>query len=128
MRLVVVESPWAAADVKTEAKHLRYAIAAMRDSLARREAPMASHVLYAASGILDDQIPKERAEGIAAGLAWSAKADLIAAYIDLGISPGMKVAIERAEQEGIPVEYRSVPIWTEVGPTRLSEVSRRRGP
>ncbi len=113
MRLVIVESPWAARDVQSKAKHLRYAIAAMRDSLGRLEAPLASHVLYAASGVLDDRVAKERAEGIAAGFAWRAKAELVAAYIDLGISPGMRHAIDDAERAGIPVEYRNVPIWTE---------------
>lgn len=66
MRLVIVESPFAG-DLP---KNIAYARAAVRDSLARGEAPIASHLLYTQPGILDDDIPAERQWGIDAGLAW----------------------------------------------------------
>lgn len=46
--------------------------------------------------------------GIEAGLAIGAFASKTVVYIDRGISPGMQYGIDRAEQEGRPVEYRSL--------------------
>lgn len=88
--------------------NVAYAKACMLDSLHRGEAPYASHLLLAQPGILNDTVPAERALGIAAGLAWGAKADLTAVYTDRGISGGMKLGIERAIAEGRPVVCRSL--------------------
>lgn len=105
--LVIIESPYAG-DVD---RNLAYARAAMADSLRRGEAPFASHLLYTQPGILDDTIPDERQRGIDAGLAWGLVADLTAVYVDLGITSGMTLGIERARRDGRPVEERSLPGW-----------------
>jgi hypothetical protein len=55
---VIVESPYAGDIVR----NITYARRAVRDSVLRGEAPIASHLLFPA-GILDDDIPKERALG-----------------------------------------------------------------
>ncbi|MDO8558168.1 MAG: hypothetical protein Q7S09_03190 [bacterium] len=103
MKRVVVESPYAG-DVEL---NVAYARACMRDSLLRRrEAPLASHLLYTQSGVLDDTIPEERALGIEAGLTWGNLAEASVVYTDLGISGGMQQGIERAEKEKRPVERR----------------------
>ncbi|AXE32748.1 hypothetical protein DK842_17935 [Chromobacterium phragmitis] len=107
MRLVIVESPYAG-DVE---RNLRYLSEAMRDCLLRGEAPFASHALYAQAGVLDDAKLDERRLGIEAGLAWGRLADKTVVYADLGISSGMVYGIDRAAQEGRPVEYRSLPGW-----------------
>lgn len=107
MRLVVVESPYAG-DVE---RNLRYLRAAMADSLARGEAPYASHGLYTQPGVLRDGVPAERRLGIEAGFAWGERADLVAVYDDLGVTPGMLAGIARAEARGTPVERRQVPGW-----------------
>jgi hypothetical protein len=107
VKLVVIESPLAGDVVRNVA----YAKAAMRDCLARGEAPYASHLLFAQDGILDDTVPSEREQGISAGLAWGAKADLTAVYVDLGTSPGMLRGVARADDEGRPVETRRIPGW-----------------
>jgi hypothetical protein len=104
MRRVVIESPFAGA----VAENLRYARRCVRDSLARCEAPFASHLLYPQPRILRDDLPEERQLGIEAGLAWGAVADAVAVYTDKGISPGMQLGIDRAVAAGIPVEYRSL--------------------
>lgn len=101
---VVIESPLAG-DVE---RNTRYARACMADCLKRGEAPFASHLLYAQDGILDDTIPEERKLGIEAGFAWGAAADKVVVYEDLGISDGMKLGIERAKANGVPVEYRKI--------------------
>ena len=106
MKLVVIESPYAG-DVH---KNLNYARAAMLDCLSRGEAPLASHLLY--TQVLDDEDPGERYRGIKAGLAWGQHADLVAVYADLGISTGMKMGIEAAKYDGIPIEYRTLRNWS----------------
>ncbi|HEY6462230.1 MAG TPA: hypothetical protein VIY73_18815 [Polyangiaceae bacterium] len=103
--LVVIESPYAG----NRRRNAADLAACMRDSFARGEAPYASHALY--TQYLDDDVPAERELGIEAGLAWGAKADLTSAYVDLGVSPGMRVGIERAKAEGRAVEFRTVSGW-----------------
>lgn len=102
MKLVIIESPYAG---DTEA-NVEYARAAVRDSLERGEAPIASHLLYTQPGILRDEIPQERNWGIGAGLAWRRVAEAMVVYTDKGLTEGMKYGIELAEDSGIPVEYR----------------------
>lgn len=107
MKLVVIESPYAG-NVEL---NLRYLRAAMADSLAKNESPYASHGLLTQPGVLRDDVPDERARVIRAGFAWGAKADLVAVYEDLGVTPGMLAGIERAEKRGTPVERRRLPEW-----------------
>ncbi len=107
MRLVVIESPYAG-DVELNTRYLR---AAMRDSLDRGEAPFAAHGLYTQPGVLDDTDAAERAFGIRAGLAWGWTADLIAVYMDLGMSEGMEQALEQHRRRKKNIEQRWIPGW-----------------
>ena len=100
MRRVILESPFAG-DIEA---HVAYARRCLRDCLARGEAPIASHLLY--PQILDDSIAAERALGIAAGLGWLRLAEAMVAYIDYGLSPGMRAAMEAAEKLSLPIERR----------------------
>lgn len=104
MRRVILESPYAG-DVE---RNVRYARAALRDSLLRGEAPLASHLLYTQDGVLDDTIPEMRALGIAAGLSWVPLSDATVVYADHGITSGMQQGIDRAALEGRPVEIRLI--------------------
>lgn len=104
MRRVIIESPYAG-DV---AANTAYARQALRNSLLRGEAPMASHLLYTQPDVLADEKPDERALGIEAGLAWGTACEATVVYTDLGITPGMRVGIGRAISEGRRVEYRSI--------------------
>lgn len=56
--------------------------------------------------MLDDNIARERAQGVAAGLAWERHAEASVVYVDRGISKGMEFGIEAARKAGRPVEYR----------------------
>lgn len=107
MTLVVIESPFAG-DV---ALNTRYARAALEDSLDRGEAPIASHLLH--TQVLDDTVPADRAVGIAAGLAWHRVAGAVVFYTDLGVSLGMRDALESAHKHGCLVEYRTVDGWAQ---------------
>lgn len=114
MKLVILESPyagqskWKLIALIQRMLNRRYARKCVRDSLARGEAPIASHLLYTQPGILRDEVPEERMWGIDAGLAWGAKAEATVLYVDLGISRGMKYGIANAEKAGRPVERRSL--------------------
>lgn len=103
---VILESPYAGGTPEAIEENLKYARRAVRDSLLRGEAPLASHLLYTQPGILDDSVPAERTQGINAGHAWLANADLVVVYADNGISPGMQLAIDRAERLQVPVQLR----------------------
>lgn len=105
--LVLLESPYAG----NVDENVRYARACMRDSFLRGEKPFASHLLYTQMGVLDDTVPDERALGIEAGLRWGALAGKTVVYWDLGISSGMQRGVERAGQEGRPVEFRRLEGW-----------------
>lgn len=102
--LVIVESPFGG-DVEY---NIAYAKRAVHDCMIRGEAPIASHLLFTQPGVLDDDKPEERKLGIACGLAWYQAKVLVAAYVDLGISPGMKDALEYADATMTPIEYRTI--------------------
>lgn len=106
MRLVILESPFAGENEVIRTRNLWYARACVRHSLMLGEAPIASHLLYTQSGILNDDDPAERKMGIDAGLAWRRVAEASVVYEDYGISGGMAYGIALASERGIPVEYR----------------------
>ena len=105
MRLVILESPYAG-DIE---RNVTYARAALHDCLMRGEAPFASHLIYTQPGVLDDCEPCQRQYGIDAGIAWGDVADAVVVYTDLGMTAGMRYGIERHEQAGRAIEYRTLP-------------------
>jgi hypothetical protein len=107
VRLVVIESPYAG---QVE-RNLEYLRAALADSLARGEAPYASHGLYTQPGVLDDRKPEQRAKGISAGFVWGALAAARVFYVDLGWSEGMRLGHDEAIRLGQAIEHRSLPGW-----------------
>ena len=102
MKLVIIESPYAG-DVP---KNVKYALRCLKDSIGRGEAPFASHLLY--PQVLRDHVRMERNRGIVCGYNWMRVADLIAFYIDLGWSPGMRAAQEYAKALERRFELRSI--------------------
>ncbi len=99
---VIIESPYAG----NVEKNRLYALACLRDSLSRGEAPFASHLLY--PQVLTKWTEKERLMGIAAGFAWYSVAELCAVYLDNGVTEGMIRGIAKAESLDIPVWRRSL--------------------
>jgi hypothetical protein len=83
-----------------------YAIDCIRDCLRRGEAPYASHVMFAFTGILNDASEYDRALGLDCGDAWSAGADYHVFYCDYGMSPGMLRRWDECMQEGRTVVKR----------------------
>ena len=105
---VILESPYATRGGACLAAHVMYARRCLSDSLSRKEAPLASHLLYTQDGVLDDTDPAQRKTGIAAGHAWMIHAQRCVVYTDYGISPGMEAGIKAAERLNVPVEYRQL--------------------
>jgi hypothetical protein len=108
---VLIESPLAASSETGLGLNQLYGRAALRDSLLRGEAPMASHMLYAQTFVLDDTNAAERDLGMQAGFSWLPLVDQVAVYTDRGISKGMREGIRRAEALGVVVEERSLADW-----------------
>lgn len=104
--LVVIESPYGSEDEKEQRENIEYRDACILDSLHRGEAPFASHRMY--TGVLNDKVRAERSLGLAAGFQWGDCCDLVAVYQDRGISPGMKLGIERWEVLDKMVVYRTL--------------------
>jgi len=104
---VLVESPFKG----NQRRNVTYARACLKDCFLRGEAPFASHLLYTQEGVLEDDIPEERTQGIEAGLLWGSLAEKTMVYIDLGLSSGMVYGIARAILEGRPVEFRGLKFW-----------------
>ena len=103
---VIIESPYSGYTKIDVNINIDYARRCLWDSLLRGEAPFASHLLY--TQVLDDQSPIQRELGMDRSLQWYKNADLVAVYIDFGISSGMKRGVEHAESIGIPIEERLI--------------------
>ena len=81
-----------------------YAQRAIRDCLERGEAPFAPHLLYPDLLADEDGDVRQRAVNAAQLIANTASATVV--YADLGITSGMKSAIDHAESEKRPVITR----------------------
>jgi len=106
MRLVIIESPFRANTESDVERNILYRQLCIRDSLFRGESPYASHQMLTQA--LNDDDPGSRDLGIRAGYAWWRAASLIAFYVDLGWSEGMRRAHERARTQNIKIEVRKV--------------------
>lgn len=106
MKLVVVESPFGSQDWSEVRRNIWYARTCIKDALNRGENPYCSHLFFPQPGILVDNDPEDRRRGIEAGLVWGDNAEVRAVYTDLGITPGMRKGIERAQEIGQSVDER----------------------
>ena len=101
---VILESPFAG-EIE---RNILYARRCIRHSLSLNEAPIASHLLYTQPGILDDNDPEQRRMGIDAGHAWLGVAQLVAFYVDYGMSPGMELAALRVKERDMKFVIREI--------------------
>ena len=110
-KIVVLESPFAG----DEFKNVKYARHCMHDMLLRGEAPYASHLLYTQPDVLDDNNPVERDMGIKAGFAFKHMPNVHTIfYTDLGMSGGMKMALDYIQKHGMTFEIRTLPNFSEI--------------
>jgi hypothetical protein len=100
MKLIILESPYAG-NVEVNTHYARFC---MKQILLEGNCVFASHLLY--TQCLDDMVPEERDLGIKAGLEFYKHADECHAFIDHGISKGMRAGIKEALDRGVPVYLR----------------------
>jgi hypothetical protein len=91
MPLALVESPYGSDELEPWQDHIRYARKACHYCLTVLKVnPQASHLFYTQDGILNDDIPEQRALGIRAGLELGTYAEQSIFFIDFGFSRGMR--------------------------------------
>lgn len=105
-KAVLMVTPFMAEDISQSARMVRYATRATRDSLNRNESPLASHLFY--SEVLNVRNQIERDIGLQSQLTWIKGCDIVAVYIDFGITPAMQVAINNAIMKSKKIEYRTI--------------------
>jgi len=106
--IICVESPCGSSDKDIFESNRLYLKRCMRYVFDKRCKPIASHALYAFSGMLDDSNPKDRALGIKAGLELNSLADEAWFFTDYGMSPGMKKALDHWISVGKDVRILSI--------------------
>ena len=84
--------------------NVRDTIRYCRFVIAEGHMPVASHILYAASGMLRDEDASDRELGCLFGLALLAVCDEVWVFGE--ISPGMKAEIEEAKRLRKPIVYK----------------------
>jgi len=117
-RLTIIESPFAATMHRTQDEHTMYLRECLRHSWELGELPFASHGFF--PFFLNESDPEERKMGIEAGYQFWSMVDLndrhhprtirptIAFYCDLGITSGMKAALERVKTSGNEFVIRNI--------------------
>lgn len=103
MQRVVIESPLSG----DFARNKRYALWCAYHCRTLGQSAYASHLFF--PQFLDDEDPDSRTFGIEAGYAWAQTADVIAFYIDLGMSGGMLKAEQHWANHYAPCDYRKLP-------------------
>lgn len=100
MKLVFVASPFRGVE-----DAVGYAKRCMLDSIRRGEAPFASHLLYP---LVLSENDEERKLGMECGKAFLCRCNLLAVYVDHGISEGMEEEIEEADKVYMTITYRKI--------------------
>lgn len=115
--LTIIESPYASNKTHTLEQNLVYLRQCLRHSWELDELPFASHAFFPL--FLSESDPEERKAGIEAGYEFwhlfsghfgyaRKEYPTIAFYCDLGISPGMKLALNRVQLTGNPFAIRNI--------------------
>jgi len=109
--IVIVESPYAGETAEDVTRNERYVRAIMRALLLDGLVPFASHALFTLPGVLNDRDARERALGIQAGFRMRHVASRTLVYTDLGVSRGMELGVQHAQEIDQPVEFRTLEGW-----------------
>lgn len=104
-KLAVGISPFLAEDLANASKMTRYANRAAQDATNRNEALIMANLAFlnpiGATAV-------ERDDAFLNLLSWIPRADVVAVYVDYGITPAMQAAINVAITKNKKIEYRSV--------------------
>ncbi len=88
---VFIVSPYSG-DVEANVAYGKKCVA---DSIQREETPFAGHLFY--TQVLNDDDPEQRDLGMKMGREWMADCEVVAVYVDRGVSKGMIADIEHAQ-------------------------------
>jgi hypothetical protein len=102
MKRVFLISPYSG-DVE---RNLKYADKCQTFCFSSGLAPFAGHILY--PRVLDDNIEKDRDFGMRSAYAWLSVADMAVAFMDLGVSRGMRADLDAARRLSVPIQYLSL--------------------
>lgn len=105
-KLVVVECPWNPENPANVLKQERYSNYCILDSLRHGEAPYFGYQQF--NLILNARISYERDISYLSHASWIPVADLLAVYIDHGITPSMQMSINVARVHNTKIEYRII--------------------
>jgi len=114
MTRVYVASPFRGANREETRQNIVYARLCMLDSLGRGESPYLSHLLITQ---VFAETPELREVGLGAGDAWRDAAQIVAAYTDLGTTPGMNRALLAAAHRNTASATRLVTLSKGETPT-----------
>jgi len=103
---VVLESPLSNRNGHTVEENTAYLNLCLKDSIARGEAPYASHRFF--PGLLNDDSAEERKLGMEMGFNWGSVAAEAVVYVDHGITGGMLEGIRLWVTQGKTVTYRAL--------------------
>ena len=105
-KCVLIVSPFMAEN-PTEAKHMsRYATRCVQDALNRHEAPISTNLFY--YDTLNIKVSIDRDIGLQSALSWVHCAELIAVYMDFGVTQAMQLIINTAKMKSKKFEFRSI--------------------
>lgn len=105
-KCVVGVCPFIPEDLSNAGKMERYSKRANLDGANRNEAILMANRAFLTMSSYSSSI--ERDDSFMSLLSWVARCDMVAVYVDFGITPAMQVAINVAEAKNKKIEYRSI--------------------
>lgn len=105
-KCVVGVTPFVPEDPSNAGKMERYSKRAALDGANRNEAMLMANRSFLTMSSYSSSI--ERDDAFMSLLSWIARCDMLAVYVDFGITPAMQVAINVAEAKNRKIEYRSI--------------------
>ncbi len=105
-KLVVIECPWNPEDTQNIVNQERYSRYCILNSLHSGEAPYFGYQQF--STLLNARISYERDIAYLSHVSWIPVADVLAVYIDHGITPSMQMSINVARVHNTKIEYRTI--------------------
>ncbi len=105
-RLVVIECPWDPANATGLRHQERYAEFCVLDSIRLGEAPYLGYQVL--NKILNNRMTYDHDPAFFCHVNWIPVADILAVYIDHGITPSMQMSINVAKRHTTRIEYRIV--------------------
>lgn len=105
MKLAIIEAPFNCPEMD-EKKYKWYMSLCIKDCFDRGESPFSADSFY--HQFLDAKVLTQRTKAISAGLEWARYADVVAFYIDFGISEAMKDRMKIYKAQHKKIECRTL--------------------